>query len=145
MYISSISAYTASWLLLYLIKPLYSESEKSHWVPYEINNTVHQSEPVFFKEQLQSNVSKLPQYIYHRNYQSNSVQSEVPSKDMYPEAYVKENVAKSMPEYRVRKKIQTIYHYLETQYVGNRETLKKESAFCSWSNVIRRPEEGTKR
>ncbi|CAL1685331.1 unnamed protein product [Lasius platythorax] len=106
MYISSISAYTASWLLLYLIKPLYSESEKSHWVPYEINNTVHQSEPVFFKEQLQSNVSKLPQYIYHRNYQSNSVQSEVPSKDMYPEAYVKENVAKSMPEYRLEQRYQ---------------------------------------
>lgn len=110
MYISSISAFTASSLFLYLIKPLYSEAiiEKSHSIPYEINNTVHQSsEPVFFEEQLslssQSKVSKLPQYIYHRNYQPNLVQSEVPSKDMYSEGYVKENVTKSMPEYRLKQ------------------------------------------
>lgn len=145
MYISSINAFAASWLLLCLIKPLYSEAEKSYVVPYEINNTMHQSEPVFSEEQIQSNVSKLSQYIYHRNYQSNSVPSEILSKDMYPVAYVKENVTKSMPEYRVRKKIQIIYYYFEIQYVGNHGSFKKESGFCSWSNAIRRPEEGTKR
>lgn len=145
MYISSINAFAASWLLLCLIKPLYSEAEKSYVVPYEINNTMHQSEPVFSEEQIQSNVSKLSQYIYHRNYQSNSVPSEILSKDMYPVAYVKENVTKSMPEYRVRKKIQIIYYYFEIQYVGNRGSFKKESGFCSWSNAIRRPKEGTKR
>lgn len=104
MYISSINAFTASWLLLCLIKPLYSEAEKSHVVPYEINNTMHRSEPVFSEDQIQSNVSKLPQYIYHRNYQSNSVPPEIFEKNMYPVAYVKKNVTKSMPEYRVRKK-----------------------------------------
>ncbi|KAL6441599.1 hypothetical protein ACFW04_003618 [Cataglyphis niger] len=103
MYISSINAFTASWLLLCLIKPLYSEAEKSHVVPYEINNTMHRSEPVFPEDQIQSNVSKLPQYIY-RNYQSNSVPSEIFEKNMYPVAYVKKNVTKSMAEYRVRKK-----------------------------------------
>lgn len=104
MYISSINVFTASWLLLCLIKPLYSEAKKSHVVPYEISNTMHQSEPVFSEDQVQSNVSKLPQYIYHRNYQSNSVPSEILAKNMYPVAYVKKNVTKSMPEYRVRKK-----------------------------------------
>ncbi|XP_029667305.1 uncharacterized protein LOC115237988 isoform X2 [Formica exsecta] len=106
MYISSINAFAASWLLLCLIKPLYSEAEKSYIVPYEINNTMHQSEPVFSEEQIQSNVSKLLQYIYHRNYQSNSVPSEILSKDMYPVAYVKENVTKSMPEYRLEQRYQ---------------------------------------
>lgn len=106
MYISSINAFAASWLLLCLIKPLYSEAEKSYIVPYEINNTMHQSEPVFSEEQIQSNASKLLQYIYHRNYQSNSVPSEILSKDMYPVAYVKENVTKSMPEYRLEQRYQ---------------------------------------
>ncbi|XP_072746894.1 uncharacterized protein [Anoplolepis gracilipes] len=99
MYVSSINSFRASWLLLCLINPLYSIAEKLHTVPYEINNTVYQSEPVFSEKHIQSNVSKLPQYIYHRNHQSNSVQSEI-SKDMYPEAYVKENMTKFMPEYR---------------------------------------------
>ncbi|KAM0727606.1 hypothetical protein ACS0PU_005855 [Formica fusca] len=106
MYISLINAFAASWLLLCLIKPLYSEAEKSYVVPYEINNTMHQSEPVFSEEQIQSNVSKLSQYIYHRNYQSNLVPSEILSKDMYPVAYVKENVTKSMPEYRLEQRYQ---------------------------------------
>ncbi|KAL6441598.1 hypothetical protein ACFW04_003618 [Cataglyphis niger] len=103
MYISSINAFTASWLLLCLIKPLYSEAEKSHVVPYEINNTMHRSEPVFPEDQIQSNVSKLPQYIY-RNYQSNSVPSEIFEKNMYPVAYVKKNVTKSMAEYRLEQR-----------------------------------------
>ncbi|XP_029173864.1 uncharacterized protein LOC114942629 [Nylanderia fulva] len=107
MYTSSIGAFTASWLFLCLIKPLYSEViiEKSDWIPYEVNNTIH-SDPIFFEEQLQSKISKLPQYIYHRNYQSNSVQSEVPSKDLYPEAYVKENVANSMSKYPLEQSYQ---------------------------------------
>ncbi|XP_050447061.1 uncharacterized protein LOC126849354 isoform X2 [Cataglyphis hispanica] len=104
MYISSINAFTASWLLLCLIKPLYSEAEKSHVVPYEINNTMHRSERVFPENQIQSNVSKLPQYIYHRNYQSNSVPSEIFEKNMHPVDYVKKNVTKSMPEYRLEQR-----------------------------------------
>ncbi|GAB1865848.1 hypothetical protein CAJAP_06927 [Camponotus japonicus] len=100
MYISSINAFTACWLLLYSIKPLYSEAKKSYMGSYEIN-TMYQSEPVLLEKQVQSNVSKLPQYIYHRNYQSNSVQSQLSSMDMHHEAYVKENVAKSMPEYQL--------------------------------------------
>lgn len=99
MYISSINAFTACWLLLYSIKPLYSEAKKSHIGSYEIN-TIYQSEPVLLEKQVQSNVSKLPQYIY-RNYQSNSMQSELSSKDIHHETYVKENVAKSMSEYQL--------------------------------------------
>ncbi|XP_070163265.1 uncharacterized protein [Polyergus mexicanus] len=106
MYISSINALTASWLLLCLIKPLYSEVEKSYVVPCEINNTMHQPESVFSEKQIQSNVSKLSQYIYHRNYQSNSVPSEILSKDTYPVTYMKENVTKSMPEYRLERRYQ---------------------------------------
>lgn len=128
MYISSINAFTACWLLLYSIKPLYSEVKKSHIGSYEIN-TMYQSEPVLLEKQVQSNVSKLPQYIYHRNYQSNSVQSQLPSMDMHHEAYVKENVAKSMPEYQVRKKIQIIYHYLGTQYCKPRNSFKRKRFF----------------
>lgn len=100
MYISSINAFTICWLLLYLIKPIYSEVKKPSMGSYEVN-TVYRSKPVFLEKQIQSNVSKLPRYIYHRNYQSNSVQSEESSKDVYPEAYMKESVAKSISEYQV--------------------------------------------
>lgn len=142
MYISSINAFAASWLLLCLIKPLYSEAEKSYIVPYEINNTMHQSEPVFSEEQIQSNVSKLSQYIYHRNYQSNSVPSEILSKDMYPVAYVKENVTKSMPEYRVRKKYRLYIIILKFSMLEIADLLKKKAVFAVGATLSRGRKKG---
>lgn len=125
---SSISSFLASWMVLCLIIPFYSEAERS--VPYEINDPVHyqfqsiQPESISLEEQFRSNVPKSSQYnVYHSKY--NSLQPETSSKNRYSEANVKLNVARSMPKYQLGKVYRPNYY---SQFVGNRESLKGKNA-----------------
>lgn len=129
MYMSSINSSAASWLLLCLIIPFYSGAERSSWIPYEINDPVHQFQPiqpesVSLEEQLRFNIPNSPQYnIYHSKH--NSVQNGIPPKNRYSEGNVKQNMARSLPEYQLGE-VYRPYYYPE--FVENQGTPKEESA-----------------
>lgn len=144
MYISSISLFAPSWLLLCLINPFYSRAERLYLVPSLQSDPVqHESRPIQsvpFEKEFQSDVPESSQYnIYYRNYY-NSVQPKVFPKDMYSGVNVKQNAANSMPGSKVGKQYKL---YPESRYAGNREILKKESS--TYFSQMQRYEEARKR
>lgn len=130
MYISSINSFTASWLLLCLIVPFHSGAESSDWIPYEIDDPVHNQfrsippKPVSLEEQFRHNVPKpSPLYnIYYPKY--NSLRPGASTKNHHSEGNPKLNVARSMSKHQLEE-VYRPYYYSQFE---NRETPKEESA-----------------
>lgn len=126
---SSINSFAVSWLFFCLIIPFYSGAERSGWIPYEINDPMHQfrpiqPEPVSLEEQLRPNIPNSPQYnIYHSKH--NSVQHGISSKNRYSEGNMKQNIARSLPEYQLGEVYRPYYY---PQFVENRGTPKEKNA-----------------
>ncbi|XP_025993775.2 uncharacterized protein LOC105206926 isoform X2 [Solenopsis invicta] len=127
MYMSSISSFAASWLLLCFIIPFYSGAESSGWVSYEINPVHHQLRPIppesvsLGEQPKQPNIVKPSQYNVYRS-KHNLMQPRIPSKSHQDN--LKQNERRFMPEYQLGK----VYRPYYAQFEEDQKTRKEESA-----------------